>query len=145
MDGLSTAASIIAVIQITGTVIQYLGSVKGAPKERQRLLTELSNVTGILIVLKDEAENAENGESWNATFRSLNMPNGPLRQFHVALEALASKLSPGDGLKKIGRSLMWPFQEKEIRQLLSTIESQKALFNLARQNDHMCVFRFSDM
>lgn len=139
MDGLSAAASIIAVIQISGTVTEYLGKVKGAAKDRQRLLTEISNITGMLFIFKDQAEEAEHDDSWNTTLRSLNMPNGPLKQFQTALEALASKLVPADGWKKFSKPLMWPFQEKEIKDILGTIERQKALFNLARQNDHMYV------
>lgn len=69
------------------------------------------------------------------------MPNGPLEQFKAALETLAAKLAPADGLKKLRKSLMWPFQEKEIKDILSTIERQKALFGLARQNDHLYVCR----
>ena len=42
MDGLSAAASIIAVIQITGKVIAYLHDVKDAPKECRKHVVEIS-------------------------------------------------------------------------------------------------------
>lgn len=141
MAELGIAASIIAVIQMTGTVTQHLASVKGATKDRQNILNELSTVTGILFVLKDQADEAEHDGSWDTTLRALNMPNGPLEQFKAALETLTTKLAPVDGLKKIRKALIWPFQEKEIRDILSTIERQKGLFNLARQNDHPYVSR----
>ncbi len=135
------AASIIAVIEMTGTITQYLASVKGASKERQTILKELSNVTGILFVLKDQADEAEHDDSWNTTLRALDVPNGPLEQFKAALESLAAKLAPVDGMKKFRKSLKWPFEEKEIKDILNRIERQKALLNLARQNDHLYASR----
>jgi hypothetical protein len=36
MDGLSAAASIVAVLQLTLNVIKYLNDVKDAPKERKK-------------------------------------------------------------------------------------------------------------
>jgi hypothetical protein len=65
------------------------------------------------------------------------MPKGPLEQFKGALEQLASRLEPSKGVKKVGRALTWPFQTEEIKEILSTIERQKSLFDLALQNDHM--------
>lgn len=137
MEPLSAAASIIAIIQLAGTVTQYLGTVKGAPKERQKILNELSSITGMLFLLQDQADEAEHDDSWNATLRSMSTPNGPLEQFKTALETLATKLAPVSGLRKLGKPLIWPFQEKEIKEILNTIERLKGLFNLARQNDHM--------
>lgn len=141
MAELGIAASIISVIQLTGTVTQYLVSVKGASRDRQKIYNELSSITSILFVLKDQADEAEHDGSWDTTLRALDMPKGPLEQFQKALETLAAKLAPVDGLKKLHKSLMWPFQEKEIKDILSTIERQKALFSLARQNDHLYVSR----
>ena len=69
--------------------------------------------------------------------KSLNVPTGPLEQFKIALEHLASKLAPVDGLRKVGKALAWPFQKTEIQDILNMIERQKSLFNLALQNDHM--------
>lgn len=138
MDPLSISASISAVLQLTGTVIQYLNSVKGAPKDRQRLLSELCNVSGMLYALEDQASQAQQGDAWSSTFLSLNGPNGPIKQFKTALERLEEKLRPVEGLRKIVKAVAWPFQKEEITEILNVIERQKTLFSLARQNDHMC-------
>lgn len=53
MAELGIAASIISVIQLTGTVTQYLVSVKGASKDRREIYNELSSITSMLFVLKD--------------------------------------------------------------------------------------------
>ncbi len=139
MDPLSVSASIVAVLQMTGTVIQYLNSVKGAPKDRQRLLLELSSTSGMLYVLQDQAEESKEGDPRSSTLRLLSLPDGPLAQFKASLEALTSKLAPVDGWKKLGKAFMWPFDKDEIYEIMNAIERQKTLFNLARQNDHIAL------
>ena len=138
MDPLSISASITALLQLTSTVIQYVNGVKGAPGDRRTILSELASVNGILFILQDEADQAKQGDQWSSTLRSLNVPDGPLEQFRKALERLASKLaSPATGLKKLGKAITWPFQKEEIKEILGSIERQKSLLNLARQNDHV--------
>ena len=138
MDPLSVSASITALLQLASTVIQYLNSVKGASEDRRRILSELASVTGILYILQDQADQAKQDHQWSSTLQSLNLPEGPLSQFRSALERLSSKLAPPTTpLKKLGKVIVWPFQQEEIREILDSIERQKALLNLARQNDHM--------
>ena len=138
MDPLSICASITALIQLTSTTVQYLKGVKGAPEDRQRILSELTSVIGILLILQDQADQAKQGDQWSSTLQSLNVPEGPLNQLPRALERLSSKLaSPATGLKKLGKAIVWPFQKEEVKEILGSIERQKALLNLARQNDHM--------
>jgi hypothetical protein len=62
MDPLGIAASIVALLQLTWMVIQYINGVKGASKVRQRLLLELSTVNGMLLILQDQAEQARAGD-----------------------------------------------------------------------------------
>ena len=137
MDPLSVSASIIAVLQLTGTVIQYLNTVTGALKDRQRILLELCNVSDTLYILEEQAGQAQQGDIWSSTLLSLNKPNGPIEHFKTALERLETKLAPARGLRKVGKAIAWPFQQEEIKEILNITERQMTLFNLARQNDHM--------
>ena len=138
MDPLSISASITALLQLTSTVIQYINNVKGASEDRRRILSELASVNGILFILQDQADQAKQGDQWSSTLQSLNVPEGPLDQFRRALERLSSKLAPpATGLKKLSNAIVWPFQKEEVKDILTSIERQKALFTLARQNDHM--------
>ena len=142
MEPLGAAASIIAVLGTTERVVKYLGAFKHAPKERQGILDKLSALSGMLFILKIEAE-APQDESWNATFRSLDLPNGPIQLLKTALKTLEIELTPAAGLKKLGKSIQWPFKEKQIKDILTTIEQQKNTLVLARQNDHtMCLWSF---
>ncbi len=138
MDPLSISAGIIAVLGLTGTVIQYLNTVKGAPKDRLRILSELCDVNVILCILEEQASQAQQGDAWSSTFLSLNRPNGPIEQLKAVLERLENKLAPAEGWRRVGNAITWPFQKEEIKEILNVIERQKTLFNLARQNDHMC-------
>lgn len=140
MDPLSISASIVALVQLTGTVIEYLHGVKGASEDRQNILSELSSVSGMLFILQDHADQQE--DSWSLTLKSLNGTEGPLAQLRTSLELLLSKLVPVKGLKKVGKAFAWPFQKEEIKEILNAIERQKVLLSLARQNDHMYYHHF---
>ncbi|KAK0512604.1 hypothetical protein JMJ35_004621 [Cladonia borealis] len=101
-DPLSISASIIASLQLTGTIVSYLQDVREASEERQRILNEITKRTAV-----------------------------PFKQ---ALERLASKLATVTGFQKAGKSLLWPFQKREISEILGIIERQKTYFVLALQN-----------
>ena len=137
MDPLSLSASIIAVLTLSATVVQYLNAVKAATEDRQSILQEIIYTRGLLTLFKDLAEKAEWGEAWSITASSLKTPNGPLEQFKRALERLVLKLQPVSGVKKAFKVFEWPFQKEEIKDILNTIERQKTFFTLALQNDHM--------
>ena len=137
MDPLSVSASIVALLQLSSTVIGYLSDVKSGPRELQKLRLEVCSVLPILSILQDQAEQAKSGGPWSDTLLSLDVPNGPIQQFRAALEQLETKLAPVQGWKKVGRALTWPFEKEETLGILGTIERQKLLFTLARQNDHI--------
>lgn len=139
MDPLSVSASIVTLLQLSSTVIGYLSDVKGGPRELQRLRLEVCSILPILSVLQDEAEQAKSGDRWSSTLLSLDVPNGPIQQFRAALEQLETRLTPIKGWKKIGKVFTWPFEKDETMGILGTIERQKLLFTLARQNDHIAL------
>jgi hypothetical protein len=136
-DPLSISASIVAILQLTATVVQYLHDMKDVFKDCQSLLVEISSVSSLLYTLKDLAKRAHWGDTWLATMKSLMVPKGPMELLNTALEDLASRLVPVDGLRKVGKAMAWPFQKKEIVSILGVIERQKTLFALALQTDHL--------
>lgn len=138
-DPLSITASIIAIIQLTGTVTKYLSNVKDSPEDRGRLLLEISNLSGLLSTLGKISEESTSDDSWRATIIQLSTPDGPLEQCRRFLQQLSTKLAPAAGLRKFGKSLLWPFQKAEILEILNRIERLKTIFGLALQTDHMCV------
>jgi hypothetical protein len=138
-DGLDITSGIIAVLELTQEVIQFLLEVKHANADRQRILTEITSAHSLLVLLKDKAESspAEGDSTLFNTLTTLNTTNGPFDQFKAVLERIAKKLRPQKGLKKVYNALTWPFEKGEVDELLKAMERQKFLFGIALQNDHM--------
>jgi hypothetical protein len=137
MDGLSAAASIIAVLQLTGAVIGYLNDVKDAPKECQQCTIEASNIQNLLINLRYRLEQGRAGDPWFTAVRALNIENGPLDQYKQALEQLQSRAEIQDGVQKVKRRLLWKFRKEEITSILARMERLKSLVSFALENDHL--------
>jgi hypothetical protein len=137
-DALGIAASIIALLQASGAVVQYLKSSKDANKDIQALKIEVINVRGLLYSLKDLLPEPEADEvSLLPVFESLGSLDGPLKQFEIILTELSLRLKPKEGLKKTTQVLSWHFKKDEIKNLIGTVERYKTLFSLALQNDQL--------
>jgi hypothetical protein len=134
-DPLSISASIVAVLQLTSSVIRYANDVRTASEESAALQKELLSITGSLYSLKDIADVTP--ELYMPVFTTLGTPEGPLDQFKMLLDHMAVKLAPAAGLKKAGRAIVWPFRKEEFRDMLAATERHKTLFMLALQNDNM--------
>jgi hypothetical protein len=137
MDGLSAAASIIAVLQLTGAVIGYLNDVKDAPKECQQCTIEASNIQNLLINLRYRLEQGQAGDPWFTAVRALNIENGPLDQYKQALEQLRSRVETQDGVQKVKRRLLWKFSKEEVASILARMERLNSLVNIALEMDHL--------
>jgi len=127
MDPLSLAASIIALLQLTSSVVQYIGDVADGREERIGLRNEISSTYGPLHMLHDRivAEKKrldageEANESWLSSVMQLGVKNGPMRQYERVLEELQVErdkyITPSVGkLKKVkswGKALAWPISE----------------------------------
>lgn len=144
-DPLSATASIIAVLQLSSTVLRYLVDVKDASADRNSLIHEISSTRGILTTLNETVDDARvSDESWSATIRSLEDPNGPLNVLTTTLQSLATTLkgsAPATGIKKAVDSLRWPFKQSEVDKILRVIERQKSTLSLALENDHIALSR----
>jgi ankyrin repeat domain-containing protein 50 len=157
MDPLSLTASLIAVLQISGTVIsalyEYRTSVKSAASDAARIISELNGLRGVLESLLQAVEREDGGEDLNvigapgsaggsrlATVKALAQPNGELARCKADLEALCVKLgSHGaasvSGWKKVKRALEWPFKEKDVEKLLQSVQRAKGTMHLALSAD----------
>lgn len=144
-EALGTAASIIAVLNLAGTVVKYLTSVHNAPKERENVFREISSITSVLFLVQGHSERGCNDEesTLSSSARSLGTPGGPLEQFKAALETLAYKFSPRGVVKRVGRVLLWPFEKGEIAELLLSLERLKTRFLLALQSDNLYGHRYT--
>jgi hypothetical protein len=140
MDPLSVTASVIAVLQLTNEVIQYLNDVKDAPKDCQQCIIEASNLLTLLISLRYRAEQAQIGDPWLEQLRKLNVKDGPLDQYKQALERLCSIVESRDGIRGMKRRLLWKFSKKEVTNILARIERLKTLLSIALEIDRRQVW-----
>jgi hypothetical protein len=140
MDPLSTAASIIAIIQLSSDVVSYVSGATGATKERMRLRDEVLACELVLQQLKDEVHDTEEGKKWSETISALEASNAPLGRLWTALSVIRVKLEPKKGLKKALSTLKWPFDEKEVDKIISLVEREKTLLELALTNNCRYVY-----
>jgi len=136
-DVVGTTASIIAVLELSATAIRYINDICEAREDRQKILEEVSSAHGLLHTLNDLAARADGGNEWFTTLKSLNGPQGPLKEYERTLEEIQAKFRPANPVGRMTRRLVWPFTKKEINDVLFRVERQKSLFAIALHNDHM--------
>ncbi|KAF2727038.1 hypothetical protein EJ04DRAFT_529760, partial [Polyplosphaeria fusca] len=124
MDPLSITASIIAVLQLSAKVLEYLNNVKDAPKDRTQCAIEMLNLCGLLYKLRDHVEQGDPTQPWYLAIHDLAVKNGPLDQFKQALETLQTKMGAGNKFNKAGEALLWKFKKEEISSILDQIEHE---------------------
>jgi hypothetical protein len=72
MAGLGEVASVTAVLQLTSKVVEYVGKVKDASKDRTRLRAEIRECKHLLQDLMEDAADSEDDDSWVETIKPLN-------------------------------------------------------------------------
>jgi len=135
MDGLSGAASIIAVVQIAGSVITYLNDVKNAPKECRKCVVEISNSNTLL--LKLDLWLSESNSEDPRYVEALATKDGPLDQYKQALQHLLTKVEPKNKVQKLANVLTWNFIKEEVAGVLARMERLKSLVSIALEMDHL--------
>ncbi|KAH0563191.1 hypothetical protein GP486_002237 [Trichoglossum hirsutum] len=136
MAEIGLAASIIAVIQISRTVIaqayKYGQSVKNAKKDIERIESELKDVESRLTKLQDLVDKAQESghplDCW-PTLVSMNQEDGPLSKCKLALNCLLAELAPVDSWRaKMKERTTWPNKVTKVEKALEAIMQQKNSF-----------------
>lgn len=136
MDGISGAASLIAVIEASAKVIslcaQYTIAVKDARKDIERLQRKVADLKEVLGDVKQLLDGRDKARL-----------SATLKDSSVRLEELNSQLDPGKTRKAMSRlgmrALKWPFTSKEVERIVVDIERYEQTFILALQVDQTCV------
>ncbi len=142
MDPLSGVASVIAVIQIAGTIVnicyEYRSGVRHAPKTITRLIDEVDGLRDVLkkldLILEEERTSGFN--SFNISFNEITKKGGLLSQCYLDLQGLRKVLEPKHGMRAVGQALQWPLKEKDVSKTLQQIERFKTLLSLALAGEH---------
>lgn len=137
MDVLSAAASVIAVIQLTGSIVEicggYISKVKNAKEDILHLQREVGALSGVLMML-NELLKGPDGTALT-TSQSLFVH---ISKCSSSLAKLKGKIEPS--VRKWGfQALKWPLQKSEFKDIINDIERYKTLFSLALQVDQTYV------
>jgi hypothetical protein len=134
MDGLSGAASIIAVVDLSAKIasrcFQYSVAVKNAKKDIESLQGEVSHIGEVLEEIGELLKGPK-----EMRLLTLQKLSNSLKECFVQLEELNRQLEPSNTRKAMSRlgvrALKWPFTSKEVKKIISDLERYKQTFSLA--------------
>jgi hypothetical protein len=143
MDPISITGTLIAVLQVTTTVISicydYRQGVASASREVLQISSSLNSLKDVLESLLALIENSKaDGSSKLATVELLAKDGGTLESCQQELLRLKRKLEPEAGWRKIKKSLVWPLKEGEVKKALEGLERSKSMMLLALSADQTC-------
>lgn len=134
MEAVGLASAIVSLVELAHITVKYLKDVKEAPKERDELSKELSNLMIYLTTVNQLTQTATAGDPWLGTVQRLS---DPLVQLGALLNDLKKKLEPAsDGMGKMKQRLLWKFSKESVEDALKKIERIKSLVIIAVQHDH---------
>jgi DNA-binding transcriptional MerR regulator len=142
MEGLASAASVLAIIDVSAKIaslcFQYSVAVKNAKKDIERLQAKVNAVEIILSEIKQLLESQDGTRL--ATTRKLSAPLG---EYARELEALRTRLDPGKArtvMKRVGlQALKWPFTSKEVEKIVASLGAYEQTFSTALLTDQAFV------
>ncbi|KAL8691864.1 MAG: hypothetical protein Q9218_003008 [Villophora microphyllina] len=127
-DPLSIVGVLIAITQITPAVVNYVKAFKNASSESRQLLLEVRSTSGIVLLLRDLADETSTADPWSSSLESLSEL---LEQYESMLRSIAHTLEPSSRKRD---ALKWPFEKKTIAETLANMERYKTAFLLALQS-----------
>ena len=138
MDGLSTAASVIAVIEIstkiTSLCLQYATAVNHAKENIELFQRKVANLSGVLGEVKRLLDT--HGIGRLPTAHKLEESLKDCRKRLTELEERLSLRTRKKSMHRVGfGALTWPFSSKEVREIVVDIQRYEDTFNLALQVD----------
>jgi hypothetical protein len=143
MDGISSAASVIAIIQLAGSIVKFCGGyiqeVKDARDEIFELQRTVADLAGVLQELRALLQ-GPNGTKLSSS----HTLNDPFTKCHLTLTSLEATLDPGKGkrvMKKLGfRAWKWPLDRLYVKKIIEDLERYKSSFTLSLTIDQTFVF-----
>jgi hypothetical protein len=143
MDSLSSAAGIIAVIQLTGSLLKLCGGyIREVKDARDEILTLQQTIAGLEGTLQDMHKFLQSTDR-----KALPTSSRLVRTITDCLTdlcALHTKLDPGRGrklMRKMGlRALKWPLKHAEMEGIIQKVERYKSSFLLSLQVDQTYVY-----
>ena len=144
-DPLSIAASIAGLLSLAGPILAegytYIASVRDSPNALKQLLSEISRLEAVLGQIDELAsESATNNSivqtqcarqriSEVITPDTVKTASDLLKSVHASIKMC--ERTPGQSAKNIGRAIVWPFKEREVKEKLDRFKRLIHTFELA--------------
>ena len=134
MDIISVAASVAGLVsltlQVSGTIGSYCKAVKNARKDIQEVALELTSMYNVLReldeLLRGPQLKSKVFDRSSVIATALNLCGDTIKHIVSKLQTLEM-----DGLARIWEKLKWPFNEKEMPKILSTLRRCVATFQFS--------------
>ncbi|KAI1399828.1 ankyrin repeat-containing domain protein [Hypoxylon fuscum] len=138
-DPLSIAASLIAVVQISGGIISlcydYRRSVQDAKKEVATLQREVQSLRDVIEQLLKLLETDDN-HYYLPLLKKLIASNDSFQEYEDQFKKLEDRLrSPISKWRQLGNQLMWPLKERDLMKDLGTIHRMKSILEIGLATD----------
>lgn len=134
MDGLSAAASVIAIVDISAKIAslcyQYSVAVKDAKNDIERVQRKVSDITHIMEKIEQllDSQDKTRLSTTQGLFSSL-------KQCLKELKSLQTELDPGKTRKTMSRfgfrALKWPFTSKQVDKIVLNLQGYEQTFSSA--------------
>ena len=140
IDGLGSAASVVAVVDISTKIasllFQYTKEVKDAKEDIARVQLQVENLRNTCDSVHQRLQ-GPNGKKLKASQKLLDA----LHHAYSQLKSLEQELSPEKGRKAMSRisirTLKWPFDSKDIEKTIKHLNACSQAISLALQADQM--------
>ena len=146
MEPFSVATGVTTLLCTTGQVIQYLKSVRDAPKEQAELTQEVCLLHGLLISLDCrfkvmDLQQSKTDDDWSQWLCTLAIGQGALKVLDESLSSLVDEVRPQDSgnRSRITRSLTWHFKKESCSKALAHIQRVKSDLTLALSSDNLTI------
>jgi len=143
-DPLSIAASIAGLLSIARSILAegygYIASVRDSPNALKQLLSEISQLEAILGQIDELVrENAVNASPATQSSRhrvSEIITPDTIKTASDLLKSVQSSIklcerTPGQSARNVGRAIVWPFKEREVKESLDRFWRLINTFELA--------------
>ena len=145
-DPLSTIASLIAVAQLSGSIISLCYDYRQGLKDPSGSMTRLSEeVRSLRDVFENVISLVDGNPSKLSAIEPLARPTGPVQTCLGELKKLEKQLQPAKGWKALRRTLKWPLKEPELLKSLQNLERVKTTISLALSTAQMHVVPIEEM
>lgn len=140
MDGLSAAASVIAVIEISAKIVslcvQYSAAVKDAKEDIERFQRKVIDLNNLFERVKQLSDGGD-----HTGLSTVHQFEVSLKDCSLRLKELETRLDPSKlhrNMSRFGwRALKWPFTSKEVERIVLDMQKYEQTFILALQVDQM--------